>query len=476
MLLAARDCWETAVHKLPTDASVHLSCRIHNALGTLYLELDRPADALQQFTMADTLQRDASPTTQDRVATLHNIALANLRIGDVTEALPAARQAAELCVSDKEEPSLLAAVALINGLCLMNGEQWEQAATWMQRALDNFRAVHDQTSEAICLHNLGIITMELGNYAESGQLLQAALQVLGQVPDASLTAYAHTELGRLLYRQGEISAALHHGSAALRILWDNMGMMDRTELARLCRLFGSIFSLTGDRDAALSYLQRATTYFAQGQMWLDWTQSTQELDALIKKRGVSSARVAVALEDKEMLKFLTTLMGLMDTLVCLFPDLARSTGLVTKYSLILGRACCLNDGELARLSHAVRLRDIGLTSESEAAAKEEMRGGGHPVMSERILAMFGVPKESLQIVRHHHESYDGSGFPDGLAAADIPLGARIVCLAEQYVMSVERETANGPGYHDRAIHNLQMTTVLDTSLLDLLQELHGVEL
>jgi HD-GYP domain-containing protein (c-di-GMP phosphodiesterase class II) len=102
-----------------------------------------------------------------------------------------------------------------------------------------------------------------------------------------------------------------------------------------------------------------------------------------------------------------------------------------------------------------------------------MQGGGHPVMSERILAMFGVPKETLLMVRHHHEKYSGSGFPDGLKGKSIPLGARVIFLAEHYVMGVERESANGPGYHERVMRNLQNVDGIDPYLLKSLDTLHN---
>lgn len=473
LLLAARDCWESAAQNIEPQTSIGTSCRIHNALGTLLLEMRRPKEAMRHFLISDQLQHNAETTSHERVATRYNIALAHLRMGEVREALPIARQVATYNEFDSVNLPLLAAVQLVTALCLMNNEDWEQAAVWMQKALNSYRTLDDKLYEAISLHNLGIITMEMGDLSRSGFLLEAALDILGSVQEASLAAYARTELGRLRYRQGQFSSALHQGSAALRILWDNMGLMDRAEVGRLCRLFGSIFALTGDRAAALGYLQRATTYLAQSQLWLEWTHATHELDAIIKQRGTQQARVVVAQDDKEMLKYLTTLMGLMDTLESLYPELAHSTGLVVKYALLLGQEAGMDEKRLTCLSYAARLRDVGLTSESEAATKAEMQGGGHPVMSERILAMFGVPKETLLMVRHHHEKYSGSGFPDGLKGKSIPLGARVIFLAEHYVMGVERESANGPGYHERVMRNLQNVDGIDPYLLKSLDTLHN---
>jgi len=56
----------------------------------------------------------------------------------------------------------------------------------------------------------------------------------------------------------------------------------------------------------------------------------------------------------------------------------------------------------------------------------------HPRVGARFLQIYGVPDALVDIVRHHHEAYDGHGYPDGLAGPDIPLGARILSVADVF--------------------------------------------
>lgn len=56
----------------------------------------------------------------------------------------------------------------------------------------------------------------------------------------------------------------------------------------------------------------------------------------------------------------------------------------------------------------------------------------HPLATERILANFSLLKECLPLVRHHHEAFDGSGYPERLKGAAIPLGARIIAVVDAY--------------------------------------------
>lgn len=56
----------------------------------------------------------------------------------------------------------------------------------------------------------------------------------------------------------------------------------------------------------------------------------------------------------------------------------------------------------------------------------------HPVMAEKILSNLTHLKEILPIIRHHHEAFDGSGYPDGLQGDQIPLEARILSIADSF--------------------------------------------
>jgi HD-GYP domain-containing protein (c-di-GMP phosphodiesterase class II) len=56
----------------------------------------------------------------------------------------------------------------------------------------------------------------------------------------------------------------------------------------------------------------------------------------------------------------------------------------------------------------------------------------HPVIGAQIVAPFEFFTAGAVVIRHHHERVDGSGYPDGLTADAIPIGARIVAVADVY--------------------------------------------
>jgi hypothetical protein len=77
-------------------------------------------------------------------------------------------------------------------------------------------------------------------------------------------------------------------------------------------------------------------------------------------------------------------------------------------------------------------RDATLTKPGWLTTEEYEAVKAHPAAGAEILAKKASFGKEIPIVRHHHESLDGSGYPDGLAGTEIPLGARILAVADAY--------------------------------------------
>lgn len=113
---------------------------------------------------------------------------------------------------------------------------------------------------------------------------------------------------------------------------------------------------------------------------------------------------------------------------------------VAEMALALGRELGCSEEELNLLNFAGRLHDIGkigirdnillkpgrLTEEEFEIIKE------HPVIGAMIVSQLGLWDRETQIIRHHHEKYDGSGYPDGLKGVAIPFLSRIMSVADAY--------------------------------------------
>jgi putative two-component system response regulator len=106
----------------------------------------------------------------------------------------------------------------------------------------------------------------------------------------------------------------------------------------------------------------------------------------------------------------------------------------------IGSAMRLDDETCARLRMAGQLHDIGkiglpggLLNKTSRLSEEEFREvRRHPVLTARICEPLRTLSDVIPIARHHHERWDGSGYPDGLEGEAIPLGARILGLADAF--------------------------------------------
>ena len=113
---------------------------------------------------------------------------------------------------------------------------------------------------------------------------------------------------------------------------------------------------------------------------------------------------------------------------------------VAKYARILARKIGWSEDRIRRIGIAGLLHDIGkigvpeklLTKPGPLTEEEYEIFKKHPLISIVILDPIVELKGIIKMVKHHHEWYDGSGYPDGLKGNDIPLGARIVHIADAY--------------------------------------------
>ncbi len=106
----------------------------------------------------------------------------------------------------------------------------------------------------------------------------------------------------------------------------------------------------------------------------------------------------------------------------------------------LGEQLGLEEADLEALYRGGMIHDIGkigipdsiLLKPGPLTELEHARMREHPVIGERIARPLKSAANLLPIIRHHHESFDGGGYPDGLPAHAIPLLARIVSVSDAY--------------------------------------------
>jgi diguanylate cyclase (GGDEF)-like protein/putative nucleotidyltransferase with HDIG domain len=111
---------------------------------------------------------------------------------------------------------------------------------------------------------------------------------------------------------------------------------------------------------------------------------------------------------------------------------------VQQLSLAIGRELGLSQAELDLLGHAALFHDIGklaipdaiLLKPASLTAEEWALMQRHAEEGARIIDRLGFLQDAVPAIRHHHERFDGTGYPDKLTGDEIPLGARIIHVAD----------------------------------------------
>ncbi|MCX7708930.1 MAG: diguanylate cyclase [Clostridia bacterium] len=124
---------------------------------------------------------------------------------------------------------------------------------------------------------------------------------------------------------------------------------------------------------------------------------------------------------------------------------------VSSFAVRIGERIGLSPREVSILQYAGLLHDIGkieipksiLNKVDRLTEQEFGLIKMHPIYSANILEPLGSMDELIEYVRHHHERFDGKGYPDGLQGNAISLGARILCVADSYDAMISERPYRG---------------------------------
>ena len=113
---------------------------------------------------------------------------------------------------------------------------------------------------------------------------------------------------------------------------------------------------------------------------------------------------------------------------------------VMKYAVLIAQKLGLQEREKESLRYAAILHDIGkigvrgivLNNPNGLTSDEYNEVKKHPLIGEGIIKPIELLQPIRPLMRHHHEWYNGKGYPDGLSGENIPLGARILAVADAY--------------------------------------------
>jgi len=160
---------------------------------------------------------------------------------------------------------------------------------------------------------------------------------------------------------------------------------------------------------------------------------------------ILASRAAQAIENARLFEnlqrtFRETIQGLVGTLEAKDLYTSGHSRRVTELAVMIGKTLGLSAAELEKLEWAGLLHDIGkigirleaLNKPEKITKAEHEMFKDHTIMGRQILESIHFLREIVPLVYHHHEWFDGSGYPEGIKGVKIPLGARILSVADSY--------------------------------------------
>ena len=213
-------------------------------------------------------------------------------------------------------------------------------------------------------------------------------------------------------------------------------------------------TLSPDEPAAALYIPLVVGHEARGIITLGSAGQQQPFTAdEVKLASTLASYIALAMENTMLNSEISGLnMNLLKSLAMAIDARDNYTRMhsmrVTRYAVMIGAYMGLKQDEIEILRRGSLLHDIGkigvrddiLLKPGALTIEEFDTFRKHPETGARILGPEGPLRLIVPLVLHHHERYDGNGYPHGLKGGDIPLGARIIAVADSF----EAMTADRP--------------------------------
>ncbi|MBN1808596.1 MAG: HD domain-containing protein [Planctomycetes bacterium] len=150
---------------------------------------------------------------------------------------------------------------------------------------------------------------------------------------------------------------------------------------------------------------------------------------------IGTALHGIEMSRKQRETFLNAIRSVISISEMRDPETEGHSGRVSRFAAAVGRQFPLNEREVSRLRLAALLHDVGKAAVPQSVLDSKGVGNAdhtdeHALLGEKLASGIAGGEELAPAIRHHHERWDGKGFPDGLAGEDIPLVSRIIAAAD----------------------------------------------
>jgi len=184
------------------------------------------------------------------------------------------------------------------------------------------------------------------------------------------------------------------------------------------------------------------------------SKSLNDNDIETEKIKKLQRRIAGLSEQAEKV-FIQSIWGLVQALEAKDSYTKKHSENVMHYAVGIAKTMKINPKQIDVIRRAAMIHDIGkigipdaiLSKPGKLTPRERSVIEQHPLIAVRILDKMTFLEQEIAIVRHHHEKWNGQGYPDGISNTVIPLGARIMAVADTF----DALTSNRPYHKSRSL-------------------------
>jgi putative nucleotidyltransferase with HDIG domain len=389
---------------------------------------------------------------------LRNLGVVYVELGEFEEAELNYSEAIDMAEEIGEDILYADLVNNLGAIMNMKGNG-EKALELYRKSLKIYQE-HDQTRKnAYTMNNIAITLNEQGVNDEAFEYFQKAYDIAVSIKDSSLKLIVDINLADLYLKKGDTELAKEHCHTAEKFLLD--AELINGNLVEAKKIAGKIAYHEQEFDAAMKYYCEAVDISRQiGTQYLE-AEALMERGVLCRAMG----KHIVALSDLESSYHIYTtlkadskrdhtehVIGSIEKLYLqIFDSMAKEVDHKDKYTkghsdrvasfaLLLAKELGLQTGTLKTIVAAALLHDLGkieiddnvLKKAGKLTPEEYEHIKNHPRLGVELLRGKEFPWDIKPMILHHHERIDGNGYPLGLKGEDIPLGARVLCIADVF--------------------------------------------
>jgi putative nucleotidyltransferase with HDIG domain len=446
--------YERALHALPATATA-LAATTLRRLGRVHYEesrLDCATDVLQVALIAAHAVGDASCA-----ANAQNIlAACQWQRGQLDEAEWLYR-ATRTSALDARDATLVAMIDQNLGIIESVRGNMTAALRHYQSSLAGYRALGRRAHLGRLLSNMGMLFTALKRWDDADRAYDEAAALCTEVGDAGARTMVEVNRIQLWIARGDIARA---GTACDAIL-GGAAARDARVHGETLKLRGIVARESGDPAQADEFLVRALTTARELQDPLLEAETLREIAEVACQLGRNRDMLRALSQAHHIFAALRARRDLADVgqraqrLEQRFHDVvARWSGSieakdpytqghcerVSTYACALAERAGFQAITMFWFRVGALLHDVGkivvptgiLTKPGPLTDEERRIMERHALAGAELLSDVEFPWDVLPIIRNHHERWDGRGYPDQLAGEDIPLAARILCIADVY--------------------------------------------